>query len=74
MIRRDFGPGFYVEHFVKDLGIAIDEAERMSLELPGLKLARRLYDTVTAQGYGREGTQALLLTLEALNSSAAESR
>ena len=39
MLRRDFSPGFYVEHFVKDLGIAIEESKRMGLSLPGLNLA-----------------------------------
>jgi 3-hydroxyisobutyrate dehydrogenase len=64
MIKRDFEPGFYVEHFLKDMGIALAEAERMKLCLPGLALAKQLYQAVNAQGYGRKGTQALLLALE----------
>jgi len=67
MIRRDFKPGFYVEHFVKDLGIALDESVRMGLKLQGLTLARRLYEQVQALDEGRGGrmgTQALLLALE----------
>jgi len=67
MMRRDFEPGFYVEHFIKDMGIALAEAERMNLALPGLGLAKQLYEAVRAQGYGRKGTQALLLALEAIN-------
>jgi 3-hydroxyisobutyrate dehydrogenase len=67
MLRRDFEPGFIVEHFIKDLGIALDEAARMGLAVPGLALARQLYEAVRAQGHGRRGTQALLLALEALN-------
>lgn len=67
MMRRDFEPGFYVEHFIKDMGIALTEAERMNLSLPGLALAKQLYEAVRAQGYGRKGTQALLLALEHLN-------
>ncbi len=67
MLRRDFEPGFYVEHFIKDLSIALDEASRMSLALPGLALARQLYEAVNAHGHGRAGTQALLLALEQLN-------
>lgn len=67
MLRRDFAPGFFVEHFLKDLGIALDEAARMDLSLPGLGLARQLYLAVKAQGHGRCGTQALLLALERLN-------
>ncbi|MHC4947703.1 MAG: NAD(P)-dependent oxidoreductase [Planctomycetota bacterium] len=73
MIRRDFEPGFYVEHFIKDLAIALDEAERMRLELPGLALARRLYQSVADQGHARRGTQALLLALERLNGLAGPS-
>lgn len=67
MLKRDFAPGFFVEHFLKDLGIALDEAARMRLSLPGLGLARQLYLAVQAQGHGRCGTQALLLALEHLN-------
>jgi len=67
MLRRDFEPGFYVEHFIKDLGIALAEAEKMNLSLPGVGLAKQLYESVRAQGYGRKGTQALLLALESLS-------
>jgi 3-hydroxyisobutyrate dehydrogenase len=67
MLRRDFEPGFYVEHFIKDMGIALAEAEKMNLCLPGLGLAKQLYEAVRAQGYGRKGTQALLMALETLN-------
>jgi 3-hydroxyisobutyrate dehydrogenase len=67
MLARNFEPGFYVEHFIKDMGIALAEAEKMNLSLPGLGLAKQLYEAVRAQGYGRKGTQALLMALEALN-------
>ncbi len=67
MINRDFEPGFYVEHFLKDLGIALTEARRMRLSVPGLALATQLYEAVRAQGHARRGTQALLLALERLN-------
>lgn len=67
MLRRDFEPGFYVEHFIKDLGIALEEARRMKLGLPGLALASQLYQALGAQGYERKGTQALLLALEQMN-------
>jgi 3-hydroxyisobutyrate dehydrogenase len=43
MLRRDFEPGFYVEHFVKDLGIALEEARRMQIGLPGLAMAAQFY-------------------------------
>jgi 3-hydroxyisobutyrate dehydrogenase len=67
MLARNFEPGFYVEHFIKDMGIALAEAEKMNLCLPGLALAKQLYEAVRAQGYGRKGTQALLLALETIN-------
>lgn len=67
MLARNFEPGFYVEHFIKDMGIALAEAEKMNLALPGLGLAKQLYEAVRAQGYGRKGTHALLMALEHLN-------
>ena len=67
ILARNFEPGFYVEHFIKDMGIALKEAERMNLSLPGLALAKQLYESVRAIGYGRKGTQALLLALEAMS-------
>ncbi|MCZ2340804.1 MAG: NAD(P)-dependent oxidoreductase [Bacteroidales bacterium] len=70
ILARNFEPGFYVEHFIKDLGIALAEAEKMNLCLPGLALTKQLYEAVRAQGYGRKGTQALLLALEHLNNIA----
>lgn len=70
IVRRDFEPGFFVEHFIKDLAIALDEADRMGLTLQGLTLARQLYEQVRlldgGRG-GRMGTQALMLALERLN-------
>lgn len=63
MIRGDFAPGFFVEHFIKDMGIALAEAERMQLKLPGLALAERLYRELADAGHGRDGTQALILAL-----------
>lgn len=66
-IKRDFEPGFYVEHFIKDMGIALNEAEQMNLTLPGLSLVHQLYVATKAQGYGRKGTQALLLALEKIS-------
>jgi len=67
MLARNFEPGFYVEHFIKDMGIALAEAEKMNLALPGLGLAKQLYESVRALGYGRKGTQALLLALEQMS-------
>jgi 3-hydroxyisobutyrate dehydrogenase len=67
IIDRNFEPGFFVEHFIKDMGIALDEARRMKLSLPGLALANQLYLAVQAQGWGRKGTHALMLALEQLS-------
>ncbi len=63
MLRGDFAPGFMVEHFIKDMEIALDEARRMNLALPGLALAHELYLALRAQGGGRDGTQALIRAL-----------
>lgn len=67
IIANNFDPGFYVEHFIKDMGIALDEANRMGLSLPGLALAKQLYVALKAQGHGRDGTQALMLALAELS-------
>ena len=67
MLQRDFEPGFYVEHFLKDLSIALQEAQDMGLELPGLAQAHALYARLQADGLGRKGTQVLLTLLERLN-------
>jgi 3-hydroxyisobutyrate dehydrogenase len=66
IIAGDFAPGFFVEHFIKDLGIAVAESRRMGLNLPGLELAERLYQETAAVGHGRSGTQALFLALARL--------
>jgi 3-hydroxyisobutyrate dehydrogenase len=67
IMNDNFDPGFFVEHFIKDMGIALAEARRMGLALPGLALAHQLYVAVKAQGYGRNGTQALELALAQLS-------
>lgn len=67
IIANNFDPGFFVEHFIKDMGIALTEANRMGLSLPGLALAKQLYEGVKAQGHGRDGTHALQLALSALS-------
>jgi len=59
IVKGDFAPGFFIEHFLKDLGIALAEAERMKLSLPGATLARQLYTDLSAKGLARQGTQAL---------------
>ena len=67
MVQRNFDPGFFVEHFEKDLGIALDECKRMGLAMPGLGLVRQFYVALKSQGHGRKGYHALLLTLEQLS-------
>jgi 3-hydroxyisobutyrate dehydrogenase len=67
IIAGNFDPGFFVEHFLKDMGIALAEARRMHLSLPGLALAEQLYRAVEAQGHGRDGTHALMLALANLS-------
>jgi len=67
ILRGDMAPGFFVDHFVKDMGIALAEARRMGIALPGLALAEQLYVALQAQGHGRDGTQALELALASLS-------
>lgn len=66
ILQRNFDPGFFVEHFVKDMGLALEESKRMGLVLPGLTLVHQLYHRVVALGHGRSGTDALILALEDL--------
>lgn len=59
MLKGNFEPGFYIKHFIKDMKIAIDEAEQMGMEVPGLSLAKSLYDQLVEKGEENSGTQAL---------------
>jgi 3-hydroxyisobutyrate dehydrogenase len=67
IIDNNFDPGFFVDHFVKDMGIALEESKRMGLAMPGLALAHQLYMALQAQGHGRDGTQSLQLALSGLS-------
>jgi 3-hydroxyisobutyrate dehydrogenase len=67
IVAGDFAPGFFVDHFVKDMAIVLDEAARLQLALPGLALVHQLGVALQAQGHGRDGTQSLILALEALS-------
>ena len=69
IIQGDFEPGFMVEHLIKDLGIALEEAAQMNLVLPGLALVKKLYESLLADGMGTKGTQALYLALEKMAGS-----
>jgi 3-hydroxyisobutyrate dehydrogenase len=64
ILQRNFDPGFFVERFAKDMGLALEESKRMGLVLPGLTLVPQLYQTVQPLGHGRSGTHALILALE----------
>jgi 3-hydroxyisobutyrate dehydrogenase len=63
IIAGNFDPGFFVEHFIKDMEITLEEAHHMGLKLPGLQLARELYGRLAERGHARQGTHALMLTL-----------
>ena len=63
IIAGNFDPGFFVEHILKDIAIALEESRRMGLKLHGLELAEQLYREVAAQGMHRHGTQSLILAL-----------
>jgi 3-hydroxyisobutyrate dehydrogenase len=67
MLKNDFEPGFFVDHIVKDLGIAIEEAHQIQLDLPGLALAKRMYEYLQTMDMGSSGTQALILALAQMN-------
>ncbi len=67
ILAGDLDPGFLVEHFVKDMGIALAEARSLGLALPGLALAHALYVALLGKGRGRLGVQALVLALSELS-------
>lgn len=60
ILKEDYTPGFFVKHFIKDLKIALDEAEKLQLDLPATKLATELYERLAAEGFENDGTQALV--------------
>ncbi|MCR5177019.1 MAG: NAD(P)-dependent oxidoreductase [Anaerovibrio sp.] len=60
MLKKDYAPGFYIKHFIKDMRIAIESAEEAGLELPGLQKTKELYDMLSARGMDDNGTQAII--------------
>lgn len=60
ILREDYSAGFFVKHFVKDLKIALDEAEKMKISLPATEKAKELYEKLMAEGHENDGTQALI--------------
>ncbi|XKE93758.1 NAD(P)-dependent oxidoreductase [Metaplanococcus flavidus] len=67
MISRNFEPGFYIKHFIKDMKIALEEADLMGLDLPALRLSLRLFENLAENGYQDKGTQALIVQYEDTN-------
>ena len=67
IVKGDFDPGFFIKHFIKDMGIALDEAKRMNLSLPGLALAHQFYISASALGYEDLGTQGLYKVFERMS-------
>ena len=67
LLGLDYEPGFFVDHFIKDLGLCLEECRRMGLVLPGTELAEDLYRAVQARGEGGKGTQILIKTLAELS-------
>jgi 3-hydroxyisobutyrate dehydrogenase len=65
--KGDFDPGFFIKHFIKDMGIALDEAKRINLALPGLSLAHQFYIAATSLGYENLGTQGLYKVFQKMN-------
>jgi len=65
--KGDFDPGFFIKHFIKDMGIALEEAKRMNLALPGLATAHQFYVSATSLGYENLGTQGLFKVFQAMN-------
>ena len=74
IINGNFDPGFFVEHFIKDMGIVLAEARKMNLALPGMALAEQLYLALAAQGHGKKGTHSLILALAKLSGTDWEQR
>lgn len=74
ILKGNFDPGFFADHFVKDMALALEEAKRMNLQLPGLQLVHSLYQRVQALGHGRKGTHALYLALEQMANDGAARR
>ena len=69
IIAKNYDPGFYIDHFVKDMKIALDECNKLNLNLPTLKLVETLYEKLQKSGNGKLGTQALILALREMNNT-----
>lgn len=69
ILKQDYSPGFYVQHLVKDLGLALDECKKMGIILPGLALSHQFYSSMVAHGEEKLGVHALIKVLERLNNT-----
>ena len=67
ILKNDWKPGFYIKHFLKDMRIALEDSERMGLELEGLALAKKFYSMTETYDFENDGTQALMKILRSLN-------
>ena len=69
ILKGDYKPGFMVEHFIKDMEIALEESRKMNLNLPGVALVHQLYTVLKAMGYGKSGTHSLMFALNKLSNA-----
>jgi len=67
IVKGNFDPGFFIKHFIKDMGIALKEAKNLNLSLPGLALAYQFYISATALGLENLGTQGLYKVFQKMN-------
>lgn len=74
IVKGDLAPGFYVDHFVKDLEIALEQCKEMDLTLPGVELAKRCYEHLQKMGHGHSGTHSLILAFAEMNSKQFETK
>ena len=59
MLQKDFAPGFYIKHFLKDLNITLNVAKELKLHIPVLELAQNFFNKMNEEGYAEKGTQAI---------------
>lgn len=74
IFQRDFAPGFMVKLQQKDLGLVLQEADRLRLALPATSLVHHLFNALETSGAQHEGTQALIKVLEQLAGIEVKSR
>ena len=60
ILAEDYAPGFFMKHFIKDMKLALTEANMSELSLDVLSQVLANYEELEAEGYGDLGTQALM--------------